>query len=89
MLGASYKSYALSSISNPALEFSLALLRIALIEETLTHGNTVKTNKTGMAQVHIKLHIIKHDVWWLFADEDSFIYELYITFYWIISSHGK
>ncbi|KAG7161625.1 Neuroblastoma-amplified sequence-like 2, partial [Homarus americanus] len=47
-IGASYKSYALPSISNPALEFSLALLRIALIEETLTQGNTIKTNKTEL-----------------------------------------
>ncbi|XP_069188396.1 NBAS subunit of NRZ tethering complex-like isoform X2 [Procambarus clarkii] len=50
-IGASYKSYALPSISNPALEFSLALLRIALIEETLTQGNTIKTNKTVVAEV--------------------------------------
>ncbi|XP_071535636.1 NBAS subunit of NRZ tethering complex-like [Panulirus ornatus] len=50
-IGASYKSYAQPSISNPALEFSLALLRIALIEETLTHGNTIKTNKAVVVEV--------------------------------------
>lgn len=50
-IGASYKSYAPPTINNPALEFSLALLRIALIEETLTQGNTIKTNKTVVAEV--------------------------------------
>ncbi|CAL4164619.1 unnamed protein product [Meganyctiphanes norvegica] len=47
----SYKSYAKPNISNPSLEFSLALLRIALIEETLTHGNTVKTNTKVVQEV--------------------------------------
>ncbi|KAK7075569.1 hypothetical protein SK128_017559 [Halocaridina rubra] len=50
-IGASYKSYAPDAINNPALEFSLALLRIALIEETLTQGNTVKTNKAVVTEV--------------------------------------
>lgn len=50
-IGASYKSYAPPTINNPALDFSLSLLRIALIEETLTQGNTVKTNKTVVAEV--------------------------------------
>lgn len=47
----SYKSYAKPNINNPSLEFSLALLRIALIEETQTHGNTVKTNTKVVQEV--------------------------------------
>ncbi|KAB7505319.1 Neuroblastoma-amplified sequence, partial [Armadillidium nasatum] len=46
-LGPSYKSYAPTTFTNPALEVSFTLLRIALMEESLYQGNSVQTNSTG------------------------------------------
>ncbi|XP_063884000.1 NBAS subunit of NRZ tethering complex-like [Scylla paramamosain] len=49
-LGISYQSYAPPSLSSPALEFSLTLLRIALLEETFSLGATGKANKTVLVE---------------------------------------
>ncbi|KAK3865525.1 hypothetical protein Pcinc_028882 [Petrolisthes cinctipes] len=51
-LGVSYQSYAGTTtvLPSPALDFSLALLRIGLTQETLTQGASVKTTPTVVSE---------------------------------------
>ncbi|KAK4329181.1 hypothetical protein Pmani_000411 [Petrolisthes manimaculis] len=51
-LGVSYQSYASTTTvpTSPALDFSLALLRIGLTQETLTQGASVKTTPTVVSE---------------------------------------
>ncbi|XP_076063779.1 NBAS subunit of NRZ tethering complex-like [Oratosquilla oratoria] len=59
-IGASYRSYAPPSINSPALDFSLTLLRIALLEETIAEGGVPKVNMDVIQEV--ARSVLKEDV---------------------------
>ncbi|KAG0721770.1 hypothetical protein GWK47_045772 [Chionoecetes opilio] len=59
-MGLSYQSYAPPGQSSPATEFSLALLRVAMLEQTLSMGATVKANSAVL--VEAARGVVKEDL---------------------------